>query len=86
MSCLTALDKMPASLLFFVLTLLAVFFAFGISPKVLAKLVDLFKRRAERTRNDLAALKAKAAEQTGFQLNEGVPVEHHGARRRSRPR
>lgn len=77
---LTALDKIPASLLFFVLTVLAVFFAFGISLKILTKLIDLFKRpETEEGDEDLAALKAKAAAQTGFKLNEGVPVEHHGA-------
>ncbi len=79
---LTALDKIPASLLFLVLTMLAVFFAFGISPKVLLKLGDLFKRSDNDKRqpeSELAALKAKAASQPGFQLNEGVPVEHHGA-------
>lgn len=74
---LTALDKVPASLLFFVFTVFAVFFAFGISPKVILKVGDLFKR--EEVEDDgLAALKAKAGAQ-GFQLNEGVPVEHHGA-------
>ncbi len=75
---LSILDKIPASLLFFVFTVLAVFFAFGISPKVLLKLADLFNRpEREADDNDLAALKARAAEQPGFQLNEGVPVVHH---------
>lgn len=73
---LTALDKMPASILFFVFTVLAIFFAFGISPKVVLKLGALFKRRPLEE-SELAALKAKAASQ-GFKLNEGVPVEHHG--------
>jgi S-DNA-T family DNA segregation ATPase FtsK/SpoIIIE len=78
---LGALDKIPASLLFFVFTVLAVFFAFGISPKVLLKLGGLFNRpeREDDDSEDLGALKAKAAETTGFKLNEGVPVEHHGA-------
>lgn len=77
---LSALDKIPASLLFFVFTVLAVFFAFGISLKVLLKLADLFRRpEGEGEDNDLAALKAKAGEQPGFKLNEGVPVVHHGA-------
>lgn len=73
---LTALDKLPASLLFFVFTVFAVFFAFGISPKVLLHVVDLFKRK-EMDEDGLAALKAKADTQA-FQLNEGVPVVHHG--------
>jgi len=71
---LTLLDKMPASILFFVFTLLAFFFAFGISPKVILK---LFARRARAEEDGLVALKNKAAE-NGFKLNEGVPVEHHG--------
>ena len=73
---LTALDKVPASILFFVFTVFAVFFAFGISPKVLLHIGELFRRK-EVEEDGLAALKAKAGNQ-GFQLNEGVPVEHHG--------
>ncbi|HEY9712938.1 MAG TPA: DNA translocase FtsK 4TM domain-containing protein, partial [Chroococcales cyanobacterium] len=77
---LSVLDKFPAALLFIVLTGLAVFFAFGISPQVLLK---LFKRQSEED-SDLAALKAKAGEHSGFQLNEGVPVEHHSPREAAR--
>jgi S-DNA-T family DNA segregation ATPase FtsK/SpoIIIE len=76
---LGALDKIPASLLFFVITLLAIFFSFSISPKILMKLFSVFKRNKEEgTDNDLANLKAKA-EQSTFQMNEGVPVIHHTA-------
>lgn len=72
---LAALDKMPASLLFFVFAVFAFFFAFGISPKVI---LQPFKRREREDKADgLEALKNKAAE-NGFKLNEGVPVEHHG--------
>lgn len=74
---LTALDRVPTALILFVLTLMSVFFAFGISPKVLLKLADLFKRPEREEDSDLAALKAKAAEQPNFKLNEGVPVVHH---------
>jgi DNA segregation ATPase FtsK/SpoIIIE, S-DNA-T family len=75
---LSALDKTPASLVFFVFTVLAAFFAFGINPKLILKLADLFKRpEREGEEGELAALKAKAAEQPGFKLNEGVPVIHH---------
>lgn len=75
---LSALDKIPASLLFFVFMVLAVFFAFGISPKILLELGKLFKRRQRDTdESELASLKAKAGEQPAFQLNEGVPVMHH---------
>ena len=76
---LSALDKIPASLLFFVFTVLAALFAFGVSMQALQKLIELFKRpEGEGDGNDLAALKAKAGEQPGFKLNEGVPVVHHG--------
>lgn len=71
-------DKIPASLIFLVFTLFSALFAFGIDPKILLKLKDLFSRpEREDEDNDLAALKAKAGEQPGFKLNEGVPVVHH---------
>jgi S-DNA-T family DNA segregation ATPase FtsK/SpoIIIE len=74
---LSALDKFPASLLFMVASLLAVFFAFGISPKVLLDVLKkLFMRPVREEEDGLAALKTKA-ESTGFKLNEGVPVIHH---------
>ncbi|HEY8999456.1 MAG TPA: DNA translocase FtsK 4TM domain-containing protein [Candidatus Saccharimonadales bacterium] len=72
---LKMLDKMPASLLFLVLSTLAVFFAFGISPMVILRLSGLF-RKGEEDETELGKLKARAVEQPGFQLNEGVPVEH----------
>ncbi|HET6924890.1 MAG TPA: DNA translocase FtsK 4TM domain-containing protein [Candidatus Saccharimonadales bacterium] len=73
------LDKLPASLLFLLLTLLAICFALGASPKVLLRPFEHSFRRRERPEGeeitDLAQLKAKAT--GGFKLNEGVPVEHH---------
>jgi len=77
-----ALDAFPASILMLVLALLAIFFAFGISPQVLMKLKDVFKRE-ESEDTDLRDLKAKA-ESTGFKLNEGVPVEH-GKEQKEKP-
>jgi DNA segregation ATPase FtsK/SpoIIIE, S-DNA-T family len=71
---LSALDKLPASIMFLVFLTLAVFFAFGISPLVLKNLSKLFTR-AQSDDADLHQLKAKA-EASGFKLNEGVPVEH----------
>lgn len=71
---LDILDKIPASILFFVATFMAVFYAFSISPAVLLKVFKSSKPTEEES--ELAALKAKA-EQTGFKLNEGVPVEHY---------
>jgi len=81
---LTMLDKIPASLLFFVFTVFAFLFAFGISPSILLK---PFQRgeRGEDDEDGLAALKNKAAE-SGFKMNEGVPVEHHGERPQPAPR
>ncbi len=70
---LNVLDRVPASILFGVASLMAVFFAFGISPKVIALLFKKL-RKEKKEENDLAALKAKSE---GFKLNEGVPVEHH---------
>lgn len=70
---LNILDRVPASILFGVASLMAVFFAFGVSPKAIVSLFKLFKKD-NKEENDLAALKAKA---DGFKLNEGVPVEHH---------
>jgi len=78
MAVLGAFDKLPASLLFFVLTVLAIFFAFGISLKILLRLADLFKRPEGEAGSELADLKANAKDST-FKLNEGVPVVHHTA-------
>jgi 4TM region of DNA translocase FtsK/SpoIIIE len=52
---LQALDRIPASLLFIVISVLALFLSFNISPKVLGK---LFQRR-EKKDTDLESLKAK---------------------------
>ncbi|HEX7963568.1 MAG TPA: DNA translocase FtsK 4TM domain-containing protein [Candidatus Saccharimonadales bacterium] len=70
-----ALDSFPASLLFAILAGLSVFFAFNLNLKVLAGLGALFRRRVPEG-GELGELKARA-EGSGFQLNEGVPVEHH---------
>ncbi len=74
---LELVDKIPAAVLFFVFLVLAFFFAFGISPAVVLHLGKLFKQR-QSDDTDLGQLKAKAVEHN-FKLNEGVPVEHHGA-------
>jgi len=76
-AALTALDRIPASILFLIFTILAVFFALAISPKVLLKIGELFNKSNNEEENDLAAMKAKAAENVGFKLNEGVPTVHH---------
>jgi S-DNA-T family DNA segregation ATPase FtsK/SpoIIIE len=69
---LALLDKLPASIIFAILTIVAFFFAFGISPK---GLIALFQSDEEAD-SELGELKARA-ENGGFKLNEGVPVEHH---------
>jgi DNA segregation ATPase FtsK/SpoIIIE, S-DNA-T family len=84
-SALSALDKFPASVLFFVLTVLATFFAFGLNLKNLLAIFSIFRMPERQVRDpndpgrgdtDLRDLKARAAGK-GFKLNEGVPVEHH---------
>lgn len=77
---LNAIDKMPASLMFFVFGILAFFFAFGISPRVILQLAGLFKQSVEDT--DLSTLRQKVSDHA-FKLNEGVPVEHHASTRSS---
>jgi S-DNA-T family DNA segregation ATPase FtsK/SpoIIIE len=77
---LSAMGKFLSSLVFFLLSVFAFLFAFGIEPKVLLALTDLFrKERGEDEEEDLAGLKKKM--QPDFQLNEGVPVEHHAPAR-----
>jgi S-DNA-T family DNA segregation ATPase FtsK/SpoIIIE len=61
--------------MFFVFTVLLFCLSFGISLRSLLNVFDIIKpKKSEDT--DLGELKAKASE-TGFKLNEGVPVEHH---------
>jgi S-DNA-T family DNA segregation ATPase FtsK/SpoIIIE len=75
---LSFLDKLPAAIVLFFLAMFAVFFSFGISPKVLEKLGGVFKKSSnEEGDSELANLKARAEQNPGFKLNEGVPVEHH---------
>jgi len=81
-----ALGKFLSSLVFFVLSLFALMFTFAIEPKVLIKLLDIFKREKsendeEGPSEDLASLKKKLT--PSFQLHEGVPVEHHATARMS---
>ncbi len=80
---LGALDKLPASIMFLVLAALSFMFAFNISPRILLRFFDIFKR--DNTDTDLNELKNEA-ESKGFKLNEGVPVEHHGRGDQPKPR
>ncbi len=72
---LNVLTKMPASIMFFVFAMLSFFFAFNISPDILLGLGKLFSRGDEED-SDLEKLKTDS----NFKLNEGVPVEHRGAK------
>jgi DNA segregation ATPase FtsK/SpoIIIE, S-DNA-T family len=83
---LALLDKIPASLLLFVFSLFAFFFAFGISPKeAFGKLFSAFRREQYDEEEDgLVGLNKRAAE-NGFKLNEGVPVEHYGDTAKAAP-
>lgn len=74
---LQALDPFPASLMFAIFATLSLFFAFGISPKVILALGGLFKRSP--IDSELGELRARA-ESSSFQLNEGVPTIHHSGR------
>lgn len=73
---LQALDTLPASIMFLIFGGLCVFFAFGLSFSILLKLASLFKRPERPEGSELGQLKTRA-EESGFKLNEGVPVEHH---------
>lgn len=77
-----SLGKFLASLVFFLLTIFSFLFTFAIDPRALLKLLNIFKRepREETGEEDLGSLKQKMA--PGFQLHEGVPVEHNPAQAR----
>ncbi len=74
---LTALDKIPASILFFVLLIVISCWTFGISLKIFLKPFE--KREKSNPDTDINELKSRK-EQHDFQLNEGVPVEHNPSR------
>lgn len=74
------LSQTTAFISFFVLGWIAFMFMFGVSPKSMAKkFMRLFEREPKNPDTDLKALKAKGTEDAGFQLHEGVPIEHHTA-------
>jgi S-DNA-T family DNA segregation ATPase FtsK/SpoIIIE len=75
---LSALDKLPASILLFLLIVLATSWTFGIPLYIFLK-PFLRKDKTDSQDTDLSTLKEKSS-QKGFQLNEGVPVEHSTSR------
>ena len=83
---LGALDKIPAAIVFFILTVSLGLYAFGITRAQLLKIKDLFTvSPKEIEEEDLGALQKKA-EGNGFKLNEGVPVVHHTQEEKPLPR
>lgn len=78
---LSIFSKLLASVIFFILAALSFCWTFGIPFKALLSIFTLFKRAPndDDEETDLAAIKEKANEK-GFTLNEGVPVEHHAGR------
>lgn len=74
---LGAFGKFLASLVFLVLTIFAALFSLAIEPRSLLRLAELFKREKAEGEENLSELKKRMA--PTFQLNEGVPVEHHGS-------
>jgi S-DNA-T family DNA segregation ATPase FtsK/SpoIIIE len=72
---LNALDPFPAAIMFVSFAILAGFFSFGVSLRVLLKLGDIFKRPERDGDTDLATL-AAASSRHNFKMNAGVPVEH----------
>jgi S-DNA-T family DNA segregation ATPase FtsK/SpoIIIE len=78
---LALLDKIPASIMFFTLAVLALFWTFNVPLSVLTK---PFKKK-DQGDTDFGELKAKAEETRQFKLNEGVPVlsESDRAKKRS---
>lgn len=80
---LTALNKVPASILFFTATFLMFFLTFGISLKIVPRVFSALRLIRPKERDtDLAELKANAR-QNEFKLNEGVPIEHNIDRAKS---
>jgi len=73
---LLALNKLPASLFFFIIALLALFFALRISPKALLKPLRLLKKKPSKDGDqDLMSLRSEGQ----FTLNKGVPIERSTA-------
>lgn len=78
---LNALDKLPASILFFALLIVVFCWTFSIPLRTLSTPFRKLLQRPEREDTDMSEMKDK--EEQGFKLNEGVPVEHHTAKSRA---
>ncbi len=75
-AALSVFSSILASVILFLITALVFCWTFGLSHRVLELIKNLFSRRARDEDTDLADLKEHQHDK-GFQLNEGVPVEHH---------
>lgn len=71
---LSALDKIPAALVFLIIVVLASCYTVGITAKDLFRMLKRTKKEKDGD-TDLDELKNKAVEDTGFKINEGVPIE-----------
>ncbi len=71
---LSALDKIPAVLVFLIIVILAACYTLGITAKDLLRKLKR-KGKVDAGDTDLDELKNKVAEDTGFKINEGVPIE-----------
>lgn len=82
---LSALDKIPASILFFVLAVLMFFLSFAISPKVILKLFAVFKSKPREKDTDIQELKTRAVG-GDFVLKSSVPLEDGEDDAKAKPR
>ncbi len=82
---LQALDRFPASVLLFIIGFLLLLLSFRISPKRVFAAIGEFGANVGKKDTGLAELKEKA-EQKGFKLNEGVPVEYNSTSDQSKQR
>lgn len=71
---LNALDKIPAAILFFILLVVVACWTFNVPLKIFLR--PFQKREKVHPDTDISELKLKNSDK-GFQLNEGVPVEHN---------
>ena len=73
---LSAFDKLPAIIIALLLSVVTLFWTFGLPFSLL---LAPFRRPEREADTDIEELKSKAGESKGFKLNEGVPVEHNPA-------
>jgi len=72
---LSALDKLPADLVFALIALIASLYVFGVTVKDVISYVRAMTANKQDDDTNIGELKKKA--ESTFKLNEGVPIEHH---------